>query len=363
MPKKCIKIQYELLSQLLDDGEEQVVIDVLFQGRKIQLTRSTFIPKRKFLLDEDISNGSLLGTGGMKQVFNIDGKAVFLMLIDNLDSLQQNIDIEISISNQMRFIGLQAQELSNGSIGIYDPVSQSYLDYPCMFADSFATLSKKKGIEVFDLKNLIRFGRKHQLFASDDEIQNSLKCKEIFDAVIKDIALLIYSGFSYDILDSINIAIMHEESVGTPIARLFLYDFSSQHKVVKTCYEPITSLDVPGLQTQIEKVLKNTLICILEADYAARTNPLLEQKPKQKPKCINIFFEIVYPNIKDELLNAIKANISKLISTSAKSIIFSSKLAKTEQRKYTYCGFEPGFLLNIKEGLFAKNPLSRDLKF
>ena len=306
----------------------------------------------------------MLGVGGMKHVFNIDGKAVFLILTEDLATLRQNIEIEVDISRQMRLVGLQAQILSSESIGIYDPESSSYLDYPCMVADSFSTFSKESSIEVFDSKKQIRFGNKNILFIPPYEfIEDSAIKKVMFGPVLRDIALLLYHGFDFDDVDSINLAIMPQKfEDSTPTVRLFLYDFSSKRRVTRTCYEPMKSLvesDQRHLDLRIDSLLKRTFTYIFEADSLARTNG--------KSYSEGLDFSQIYPTIKDGLFNEIKAEISNLIATkpmppirnlepaieNVPLVIFSSVLPIVENtRNDTYCGFKPGFLLNRKNGLF-----------
>ena len=306
-----IKKQYKLFSPFLGSAKNQM-LKVLFQGKDFQLIYSDHVPAYDFLLDMDIDNGSLLGKGGMKRVFNIDGNAVFLILTDDLVKLKQTIEIEVSISRQMRLVGLQAQDLSSESIGIYDPESSSYLDYPCMVADSFSTLSKLASIEVFDSKNRLRFGNKNILFSPPHDFsQDNLISKEIFGPVLRDMALLLYHGFDYD-TDCINIAIMPKKIWDTaPSVRLFLYDFSSKERVTRSCYEPMKNLeesDQRPLDSRIEYLLQRTFTYILEADSLARTNG------DSYSEDLN-FFQI-YPTIKDGLLNEVKAEISILIASS-----------------------------------------------
>jgi len=353
---KCLQRQYELLKPLRGPAKNQVV-KVLFQGKELQLIHSDFVPKNDFLLDIDVDDGSVLGAGGMKRVFSLDGKAVFLILDQNLTVIQQNIEIEVAISRQMRLIGLQTQELNSVNIGIYDPASLSYLDYPCMFAESFATLSKVNSIEIYDSKNKIRFGSKHKLFnSSADFTKITSISKEIFESILQDIALLLYSGFYYD-CDSINIAIMpHKVACTRPVARLFLYDFSSKCRVNRISPEPMTSLSCTGqkFQFKLEYILEGALRYIFEADCLAREGD------------ISTFFKIIYPVIKDDLINNIKTKIAHLIAVrpnlmeritlpiETSPIIFSSRLVTTlDSKKHDFCGFEPNFFARKeKNGLF-----------
>jgi hypothetical protein len=128
MPKiKDIKKQCDLILSLYRSRKEDTMLAVNFLNEKVTLVHTKDVDERRFMNDVHVPNGELLGKGGMKQVYHINGKAVFLMACRDIDALKQIINEEVAISQEMIMRGLHAQELNKGYIGIYDPESDSYL--------------------------------------------------------------------------------------------------------------------------------------------------------------------------------------------------------------------------------------------
>ncbi|KTD50944.1 hypothetical protein [Legionella quateirensis] len=322
MPKiHDIKKQCDLIRGLYHSRKEDTLLPVCFHNEKVTLINTQYVDERRFISDAPVPNGELLGKGGIKHVYHINGKAVFLVACYDINRLEQIIDEEVSISQEMNKRGLHAQELNKGYIGIYDPDSDSYLDYPCMFADSFSTLSLEKGIEVFDTKNLYRFGSKYKLFHSDDGCMDNSVNRIVFQDILNDLALLLYLGFDINDNDSVNLTFVPSEREGIPFTvRLFMYDFSSKSYTPKMGPSPVLTLPEDA---RIKILLKGIVRNVLEADHIARSG----RRSIVTPKFINTFFDTIYPAIEDEFVNCIKNKIIQHISThSAPNIVAGREL-------------------------------------
>ncbi|HAZ7572843.1 hypothetical protein OQJ02_14560 [Legionella sp. PATHC032] len=306
---KNIEKQCTLLRCFFDSDEDDktTTLPIVFHKEKINLLNTNINPRR-FITDQPIQDGQLLGYGGMKRVYHIQSQAVFLIPCHDINRLEQIIDEEVSISHQMALLGLCTQTLNKDYISIYDPGDQNYYDYPCMVADSFSTLSLQKNIEIYDTKNRYRFGSKYKLYSSDEECFDININRKIFLDVLDDLALLLYLGFEVNEQDSFNLAFMPAKDGQSSTVRLFLYDFSSKYYVPKIGPTPIDT--VPEV-SKIKRILKSIIRNALEADHAAN----LKARPITTPEYIYDFLSEIYPKIENEFVDTIKMIIAKRIKT------------------------------------------------
>ncbi|CEG58517.1 hypothetical protein [Legionella fallonii] len=307
---KDISRQCNLILKLHSLRGKRAGLPIIFNEEKVNLFNTKYINDSDFVSDKQIPNGQLLGKGGSKYVYNVNGKAVFLIASRDIKRLEQIINEEVSISHQMALLGLQTQALSRGCISIYDPDDDSYHDYPCMFADSFSTLSREKGIEVFDAKNEYRFGRKYRLYPSDNSCFDNSINRLIFQDVLNDLALLFFLGFEFNEADSLNLAFMPSEGDNrvSSTVKLFLYDFSSKYYSPKL--EP-TPIDTLPEDSRIQRILKRLVGDILAAEHIARDG----YRKSEYSQDNRDFFDKIYPELENEFIECIKNKIIEHMRT------------------------------------------------
>lgn len=308
---KNIEKPYQLLAGFLkalipfNEAGDSYDLPILFHKKRVDLECNPCgrIKEATFLNDQLILEGALLGRGGMKSVYHVNGKAIFLIACKDINRLEEIIEEEVLTSHQLKILGLYAQVLTRDYIEIYDPAGQCYYQYPCMYSDSFSTMSREKNIEVFDVKNTYRFGKKYKLYPTHDDCLDVDLTRVIFEDILDDLALLLYLGLQINV-DFLNLAFMpskHDRTLST--VRLFLYDFSSKF------YNPRKELELCDLippDSKIKALLKTIIAEVLRADSIARTgyataNPL--------------FFKEVYPLLEAEFADKVKDKIERHMKT------------------------------------------------
>ena len=287
-------------------------IQAIFQGTELELNfnedkvSTTAI---RFLRGESVSNGHLLGAGGSKSVFEINGKAVF-MLTGERSSVEAMIHKEISLSQELSDHGFMVQNLERSIIQLYHPGHGRFYDYPCMVSDSFPTLVKQ-GIEVVDAKLMFRFGSKHRLYPNrDSQLDLDWNCT-IFDGILEDIAALRFFSLYVDSSDSGNVVILPSEQDEAPQTRLFLYDFST----------------VSG-NTNWNNLLDTAIIAAVEGETMA----VDQARSVFTPKFVSHFKTNVYPDLKPMLLETIKKKLAEMHNM-GKEAYLAKRMAKKSMVK------------------------------
>ncbi len=283
-------------------------LPAIFHGEPVILLDKDVVGYKSFLLDKAPKNGALLGRGGMKNVYHINGKAVFLINYSGPEGPSQVIDQEVSMSHQLNLLGFKAQTLKKDCISLYHSGDARYYDYLCMSSDSFSTLSVESNCEVFDLKNRYRFGSKQVLYTSDEDCMNNELNHIIFQDILNDLAKLLYFGFQVNLTDSLNVAFMPaNDGTGRTTARLFLYDFSS--KFYTPDLHPNILNTLPE-RRDIRDRLHLVIGYVLEADNMARH----QRRDIGTPSYIRTFLSSsAYAELEEAFITQIEDKIKALI--------------------------------------------------
>jgi hypothetical protein len=346
------KKQCDLLAQLFNSQAGIAELPIIFNEKQLSLKYIQYIDYRLFLNDETIPNGTLLGGGGMKRVFNVDGVAVSIVACASAERIEQIINEEIHISQQISKNGIHSQKLNKGTISLYNHnKTQLYENYPCMFSDSFSTLSREKNIEVYDTKNGYRFGTKYKLYDTDEACYDNVLNKIVFQDIINELALLLYLNIEVNTSDSYNLAFMPSNRTDLPSAvKLFMYDFSSKSYNPNLNPLPLDNLNSLPSDSTINSLLKSIIGHILEADSIARNS----KRTCCRPDFIDTFFDKTYVQIEKDLVLEIQNKIIQHIESNSNNIDKQNILSSSETKEKTQDTI--GFFQNKK----IEVPLSID---
>lgn len=192
-----------LVSNFCADFDENTSLSVRFQGEefKLRVTADAF-SKRKLEGAELIKNGMCISNSIYPFPYYINGKTVYLLSRrytgpDTIEELNQSIQETIRNNEEAMALGLQDHHLHQDSLEIYDEEEGRYLDYPCMYTDSYFNYPGHN-MQIFEKKTERRYGVSLKAFANLEDILVPQHYMHAFEPLLEDLATMILNNKIFD---------------------------------------------------------------------------------------------------------------------------------------------------------------------